>query len=98
MSLVTPSVASLKTIASFEPVFTYPIFGEEEQIFGYKNLKIGLRYNASDMRPNATISYTRKFPVLGEAEPDDVESKLKQFLPEGMIWHPRHVVSMRSLC
>ena len=29
-------------IIEFNPVFTYPIFGEQEQIFGYKDLIINV--------------------------------------------------------
>jgi histone acetyltransferase 1 len=30
-------------IIEFNPDFTYPIFGEQEQIFGYKDLMINVR-------------------------------------------------------
>jgi len=74
----------VKTIASFHPKFTYPIFGEEEQIFGYKNLKINLKFNANDMRPNLNVSYKQKFQAVGDVEATDINAILAEFLPQGM--------------
>lgn len=85
VSLVTPVAGQLKTVSSFHPKFTYPIFGEEEQIFGYKNLKINLRYNASDMRPHVNTTYSKKFQAIGDTEPADIEEMLKPFLPAGTV-------------
>jgi histone acetyltransferase 1 len=83
LSLVSPSPSGVKTIShSFHPRFTYPIFGEHEEIFGYQNLEINLRYNASDMRPNLSISYSKKFPAVGETEATDIDGILHEFLPE----------------
>ena len=31
------------TYTAFEPTFTYPIFGEQEVVFGYKGLSIKVR-------------------------------------------------------
>ncbi|OIW33504.1 histone acetyl transferase HAT1-like protein [Coniochaeta ligniaria NRRL 30616] len=81
VSLVTPVAGQLKTVSSFHPKFTYPIFGEEEQIFGYQNLKINLRYNASDMRPHLSTTYGKKFKAIGDTEPADIEEMLRPFLP-----------------
>lgn len=61
---------------------TYSIFGEEEQIFGYKGLRINLRFNAHDMRPNLQILYNRKFKAVGETEATDVKAALEDFLPK----------------
>ena len=83
VSLVTPVDGKLKTLSSFHPKFTYPIFGDEEQIFGYQNLKISLRFNASDMRPHLSTSYSKKFKAIGDTEPTDIEETLKEFLPAG---------------
>ncbi|XXG96737.1 hypothetical protein Hte_003028 [Hypoxylon texense] len=82
ISLVRPGVSSdIETITSFNPRFTYPIFGEEEQIFGYKGLKINLKYDARDLRPNLTVSCARKYPTVGDVEALDIKEKLKEFLP-----------------
>ncbi|KAL7789924.1 acyl-CoA N-acyltransferase [Trichoderma ceciliae] len=78
ISLVSPSKSGLKTIATFHPSFTYPIFGDEEKIFGYKNLKIQLRYCANDMRPHLRLAYSQKFKPVGEHVPTDVVEILEE--------------------
>ena len=83
VSLVVPGVAGTKTIAKFHPQFTYPVFGDEEQIFGYRDLRINLAFNATDMRPNLNISYGKKFKTVGETEAVDIDAILREFLPEG---------------
>ncbi|OBT50701.1 hypothetical protein VE04_08537, partial [Pseudogymnoascus sp. 24MN13] len=82
ISLVRPENGASKTINTFHPKFTYPIFGEEESIFGYQNLKIHLRYNASDMRPGVLITYSKRFKAVGDVEPTDLKELLSDFLPE----------------
>ncbi|KAK8036692.1 histone acetyltransferase type b catalytic subunit [Apiospora rasikravindrae] len=80
ISLVTPSDSGLKKIDSFNPKFTYAVF-ENEQIFGYKGLKVNLTYNATDMRPNLSVSCIKKFKTVGDAEAVDVVELMKEFLP-----------------
>lgn len=84
ISLVQPRESGLQKLESFNPAFTYAIFGEEERIFGYKGLKINLSFNASDMRPNLSVASTKKFQTLGEAEAFDIVGTLKEYLPGGM--------------
>ncbi|KAK9772615.1 putative Histone acetyl transferase HAT1-like protein [Seiridium cardinale] len=81
ISLVKHSDSGLKRIESFNPKFTYAIFGEEERIFGYKGLKINLQFNANDMRPNASVTWNKKFQTVSEVEAFDVVETLKEFLP-----------------
>lgn len=75
-------VNSEKTLSTFHPKFTYPIFGEEESIFGYQNLKVHLRFHSSDMRPSLQITYNKKFKPVGDIEPTDVKAALEDFLPK----------------
>ncbi|KAL2074017.1 hypothetical protein VTL71DRAFT_7795 [Oculimacula yallundae] len=82
ISLVAPSAVSTKTLHTFHPRMTYSIFGDEERIFGYKDLKINLRYNYSDMRPNLDVTYKKKFPAVGETEATDVKLVLEDYLPK----------------
>lgn len=86
ISLVSPSKSGLNTIATFHPRFTYSIFGDEEKIFGYKGLKIQLRYRANDMRPHLRLAYGKKFKPVGEHEPADVVEILESggHLPKGL--------------
>lgn len=67
--------------ASFQPQFTYPIFGEEEAIFGYQDLQIDLTLAAHNARPHLEISYGSKFPAMGEVKPTDIHEALRDFLP-----------------
>jgi histone acetyltransferase 1 len=80
--LVQPDSQGLKSITKFNPKFTYSIFGDEEQVFGYKGLRINLRFNACDMRPNVQIEYDKKFKAVGETEPTDIAAVLSDFLPK----------------
>jgi hypothetical protein len=82
ISLVTLGAGELQTLHSFHPKFTYAIFGDEERIFGYQGLKINLRYNACDMRPNVQIFYHRKFRTVGETSATDLKAILEGFLPK----------------
>lgn len=86
ISLVSPSKSGLKTIATFHPKFTFSIFGDEEKIFGYKDLKIQLRYRANDMRPHLHLTYGKKSKPVGEHEPMDVAQVLEEggHLPKGL--------------
>ncbi|KAK8047341.1 histone acetyltransferase 1 [Apiospora saccharicola] len=87
ISLVTPSDSGLKKTDSFNPKFTYAVF-ENEQIFGYKGLKVNLTYNATDMRPNLSVSCIKKFKTVGEAEAVDIPQIMKEFLP-GVAFHKK---------
>ncbi|KAI9597278.1 histone acetyltransferase type B catalytic subunit [Syncephalis fuscata] len=65
----------------FAPTFTYPIFGQEEQIFGYSGLHIDLCFSASSLYLYVNIGYDKKLDSkIGEA--DDIEKLLSEFLPE----------------
>lgn len=76
----------LRTFHRFHPKFTYPIFGEEERIFGYQGLDITFRFAAHDLRPNVVISYERKFPPIGDTTALDIRGALKDFTPSGLSW------------
>ncbi|RMZ82221.1 hypothetical protein DV738_g1756, partial [Chaetothyriales sp. CBS 135597] len=89
VSLVQPSPSragdrtaqSLHPVSQFHPQFTYPIFGEAEQIFGYQKLRIDLRFAAHDLRPHVAISYDRKFKPVGDTHALDLIKTLENFLP-----------------
>ncbi|PYI26139.1 histone acetyltransferase type B catalytic subunit [Aspergillus indologenus CBS 114.80] len=83
LSLVQPAEdAKLKTLSDFQPQFTYPIFGDEEQIFGYKGLIIRMRFAAHDLRPHIHISYDEKFKPVGDIAAVDLLKTLKPWVPE----------------
>lgn len=73
------------TTASFQPEFTYPIFNEEEAIFGYRDLSIGISFAAHNLRPHVKISHSKKFPAQGEVKPTDIKAALADFFPESAL-------------
>jgi histone acetyltransferase 1 len=82
ISLVVADSGGSKTVSTFHPKFTYPIFGDDESIFGYQGLKIQLRYHACDMRPGLQINYDKKFKPVGETSATDIKAVLEEFLPK----------------
>ncbi|KAI9671056.1 MAG: histone acetyltransferase 1 [Alyxoria varia] len=71
---------------SFHPKFTYPIFGDEETIFGYKDLKIDIQFKADTLKPNLDVSWGAQFEPVGDTKADAVKEKLEPFLPT--FFHP----------
>ncbi|ODH12871.1 hypothetical protein ACO22_07830 [Paracoccidioides brasiliensis] len=82
ISIVQPGQEKLATLSTFQPEFTYPIFGEEETIFGYKGLIIRLRFAAHDLRSNVHISYDEKFKTVADVAPVDLLKTLNPWLPK----------------
>lgn len=82
VSLIQPAASGIKTLSTFHPKFTYPIFGEEEHIFGYQNLNIHLRFAAHDLRSNLHISYDSKFRAVGETSALDLHKTLRDWIPK----------------
>ena len=64
------------------PVFTYPLYGESQAIYGYKGLKIRILFAADDMEPCVDINFDQQAPVIGEVKPEDVAHPLKEVMPE----------------
>ena len=64
-------------IASFKPSFTYPIFGETEQVFGYKNLEMILAFDSRNFTPFLNVKYTEKLDddLLLEKAKMDLQSE-----------------------
>lgn len=68
--------------ASFQPEYTYAMFGDEEAIFGYQDLSIDLTFRAHDLEPQLEVSFGKIFEAQGEVRPTDIEEALKDFLPK----------------
>ena len=83
ISMVQAASISPKKLSSFHPQFTYPIFGEEESIFGYQGLKLNLRFAAHNLRPNLEVLYDKKFKAVGDTKATDIQETLKEWTPEG---------------
>ncbi|OJJ47101.1 hypothetical protein ASPZODRAFT_132041 [Penicilliopsis zonata CBS 506.65] len=82
IALVQPGEAKPTVLSTFHPQFTYPIFGDDEEIFGYRGLIIRLRFAAHDLRPHIHISYDEKFKAVEDATPLDLIATLKPFSHE----------------
>lgn len=68
--------------ASFSPDFTYPIFGDEEAIFGYQGLSIDLSFASHNLRPHLSVSYDKKFKAQGDVQATNIHTALREFLPD----------------
>ncbi|KAJ6125673.1 hypothetical protein N7523_003293 [Penicillium sp. IBT 18751x] len=82
ITVVQPGDTKPKTLSTFHPQFTYPIFGDDEQIFGYKGLIIRLRFAAHDLRPHVHISYDDRFKAVGDTAAMDLLGALKNFVSD----------------
>ncbi|KAF8976442.1 histone acetyltransferase 1 [Entomortierella lignicola] len=67
-------------ITEFNPVYTYPIFGEQEQIFGYKDLIINLEFASGSLASCFSMGYKDKKPTA-----DKIYATMKDFLPTDII-------------
>ncbi|KAK0193021.1 acyl-CoA N-acyltransferase [Armillaria mellea] len=63
----------------FHPPFTYPIFGEDEKIYGYKDLTIDLGFASGSLAQFLSVKYAEKLGASSTV--DDVEGTLKDFIP-----------------
>ncbi|KAA1477089.1 histone acetyltransferase type B catalytic subunit [Dentipellis sp. KUC8613] len=69
----------VKAFASFRPIFTYPIYGEEEKIYGYKDLVIDLRFASGSLKQYLDIRYSASLPSSSTV--DDVRGTLEKYIP-----------------
>lgn len=74
-----------KALATFHPRFTYSVFGDEESIFGYKDLQIKIGFRADNCKPLVNVTYSDKFKPVANVKAADIEEVLKDFLPSGNI-------------
>ncbi|KII89281.1 hypothetical protein PLICRDRAFT_109895 [Plicaturopsis crispa FD-325 SS-3] len=63
----------------FHPTFTYPIYGEEETIYGYDGLRIDLRFASGSLAQYLAVTHTAKLPASKTV--DDVEGALAKVIP-----------------
>lgn len=80
ISILQAGQESPKTLSTFHPRFTYPIFGDQESIFGYQGLSIGIRFTAHDLRSNVQITYDKRFEDVGDTKATDIEETLKDWI------------------
>ncbi|POY70240.1 putative Histone acetyltransferase [Rhodotorula taiwanensis] len=68
-------------VEPFSPIFVYPIYGEEETIFGYKGLDIDYRFASGSLAQYLGVTYEDKFPETANVKADDPEKILYEFIP-----------------
>lgn len=78
------STTSGKPIATFHPQFTYGIFGESENIFGYKDPNLQISFAANDMKCCLDFSYEDMMEPQGSVQAENLEAIIAEFLPDGM--------------
>ncbi|CAL1703427.1 unnamed protein product [Somion occarium] len=77
------SLSPEEAFDGFHPTFTYPIFGEEQRVYGYKDLLIELKFSSGSLRQYFNVKYSERLPPSPAV--DDIESKLleaKVLLPD----------------
>ncbi|KAF8321539.1 histone acetyltransferase type B, partial [Clavulina sp. PMI_390] len=70
------------TAKPFHPRFTYPIFGEDEKIYGYNDLVINLSLASGSLAMCFTMKHSAKLPA---STVDDVEGTLYKFIPSDYL-------------
>lgn len=70
-----------EVLQTFNPEFTYSIFGDEEAIFGYQDLDIQLSFASHNLEPRLRVNYGKKFEQLGDVAATDIEELMRDFLP-----------------
>ncbi|CAF5071605.1 unnamed protein product [Rotaria magnacalcarata] len=67
----------------FGPEFTHQIFGENERIFGYKNLKVDIYCLSSSLNFYLNIDYDEKInpKKYNQFKADDLVESLNQWIP-----------------
>lgn len=72
-----------ETYEDFHPTFTYPIYGDDEKIYGYQDLVIDLRFASGSLATFLKVSSSATLPSSSTAAViDDPYNTLMKFLPE----------------
>ncbi|THH14867.1 hypothetical protein EW146_g5517 [Bondarzewia mesenterica] len=72
-------LAEDESYEGFHPTFTYPIFGEEEKIYGYNDLVIDLRFASGSLAQYLDVKYSASLATSSTI--DDVRGMLEKFIP-----------------
>ncbi|KAJ3364636.1 histone acetyltransferase 1 [Kappamyces sp. JEL0680] len=66
----------------FHPLFTYAVFGDEEKVFGFKDLRINLAYSKASLAPFVGLEYSAMIKNK-QVHAQDVVGMLLPYLPDG---------------
>ncbi|KAL6939947.1 hypothetical protein ACO0RG_003798 [Hanseniaspora osmophila] len=75
--------SSTDKITTFNPSFTYPIYGDSEQIFGFKDLELILAFESKTFLPLVNIKYSEQLEKdkIGNVESNPLDTLL-EYLPK----------------
>ncbi|KAI0737870.1 histone acetyltransferase type B catalytic subunit [Daedaleopsis nitida] len=73
------SLWSREVYEGFHPTFTYPIFGEEEKIYGYKDLSIDLKFASGSLAQYLHVRHSERLPSSSAV--DEIEPTISKFIP-----------------
>ncbi|KAM5542649.1 hypothetical protein V8D89_003610 [Ganoderma adspersum] len=75
------SLWSREVYEGFHPTFTYPIFGEEEKIYGYKDLGIELKFASGSLVQYLNVHHSERLPPSSAV--DEIEDTISKVIPPG---------------
>lgn len=100
-SVIKLSLVDDNGAIKFSPLWTYPIFGDSEQIFGYKNLIVNLAFDSVTFKPFLTVKFASKL----NCDVENVQQKLLDFLPpkdviidDEIVWVDAFHEEQQSYC
>lgn len=91
ITISQPSKGGPEQIYSFNPEYTEQFFGQDQSIFGYKDLDVKLRFTAHDVYPNLDITYSDKWKAVGDTRAVDLKKIFKEYLPPCAIMRLLHI-------
>jgi histone acetyltransferase 1 len=80
---VTVTLVNGDSATEFNPKFTYPIFGDQELIFGYKGLEINIQMDAKSLQTFVSLNYQEKLKGADVSDPLEI---LKEFLAPDTVY------------
>ncbi|ORZ35470.1 acyl-CoA N-acyltransferase [Catenaria anguillulae PL171] len=66
----------------FHPTFTYPFYGDDQEVIGYRDPKVTLMYSASSMSVMVSSTFKEKHPTDATV---DLVQPLLEYLPQDLI-------------
>ncbi|KAA8907346.1 acyl-CoA N-acyltransferase [Sphaerosporella brunnea] len=80
LSFYSPKTGE-ETATGIPPTFTYPLYGDAQAIYGYKDLVVHLKFAQDSMEPAVEATWAEKAPQIGDVEAEDVLRPLEEHLP-----------------
>lgn len=79
---------SVADAGTFHPEMAHQIFGEKENIFGYKDLKVHIYYSAGPLDVYFKTSYSKKIDdlKLDGMKADDIDKAVTELMPGGCVY------------